>query len=213
MFGIPSLGGAAFPPGGRGRSRGPARARSTPPESAGAASGDAPPSSVGEGAPSTSWSAALEAAQAKAAQLRATSLGAASGLGTAASKAQAAARSAIEHPLTSQTIDSAKDAWSQLPPSARSWLPPALGGAGVALVGVAALGGGKGRSERSSELGRALATGRLDDVHFLQAELLNAVMEKRELTRKLLESEVALVKSQSALAAALAANAKPNARR
>ena len=38
-------------------------------------------------------------------------------------------------------------------------------------------------------------------------------MEKRELTRKLLESEVALVKSQSALAAALAANAKPNARR
>jgi hypothetical protein len=205
MFGLPSLGAGAFPPGGRGRGRAPSRARSSPAESA----GEAP---AGEGAPSggasASWSAALEAAQAKAAQLRATSLGAASGLGAQAARAQAAAKAAAEHPITAQTIRTSQEAWQQLPPSARQWLPPALGGAGVALVGVAALGGG-GRTSGSRELGRALARGALDDVSFLQAELLGAITEKKELTRRLLESELALAKSQNLLAAATAASAKP----
>jgi len=150
----------------------------------------------------TNWTAALEAAQAKAAALRASSLGAASAV-------QAGAKAAAQHPITSQLWERSRGIHDSLPEDAKRWLPTGVmaGGALAVTALVLSAGRGGGGSSEAEKLGKALSP-RLDDVSYLQAELLKSLEEKKILTRRVLEAELALGKAQAALAANTAGTAK-----
>jgi len=113
---LPPAGG--FPPPRRssGAPRRPIRVRSGASEPPAASE---PPSASEQ---PTGWSAALEAAQARAAALRASSLG-------AASAAQAAAEAAVKHPLGAKVMETSGNAWSALPPDFRLHAPTAAAAA------------------------------------------------------------------------------------
>lgn len=163
----------------------------------------------------TGWSAALEAAQARAAALRASSLG-------AASAAQAAAEAAVKHPLGAKVLETSGNAWSALPADFRLHAPTAAAAAlaftTVALVYresnkgteklMTALQPPKCVSAASAWELSMTPPPRLDDVAFLQSELLKALDLKKDLTRRLLEAELALAEARQAAGAAAAAAAR-----